>query len=190
IGPGRVIDTIRAVEVAGFTERGDFYHVLQACLVSRPEHRRVFAEVFRLFWRDPKYLEHMMSLLIPQVKGVQDDRPAAPAERRAAEALLDGAAPEPPQTDTPPAGDEITMDASATMSAEERLRTLDFELMSTAEMAEAKRMLARLSLPVSPLVTRRFRAASLGAGIDARRTLRAGLRSGGEITSLARKAPV
>jgi len=190
IGTGRVLDTIRAVEVAGFTERADFYHVLQACLVSRPEHRRVFAEVFRLFWRDPQYLEHMMSMLLPQVKGVQEDRPAAPAERRAAEALLDGAAPPPPQTDTGPEAEEITIDASATMSAEERLRTLDFEQMSTAEIAEAKQMLARLSLPVKPLVTRRARAATLKTKIDLRRTLRASLRTGGEVTSLARKSPV
>ncbi len=189
IGPGRVIDTIRAVEVAGFTERADFYHTLQACLVSRPEHRRVFAEVFRLFWRDPRYLEHMMSLLIPQVKGVQDDRAAAPAERRAAEALLDGAA-APAAPPEPATGEEITIDATATMSAEERLRTLDFEQMSMAEMAEARRMLARLSLPVVPLVTRRMTASVTGAKIDLRRTLRASLRQGGEITALARKKPV
>ena len=188
IGPGRILDTIRAVEAAGFTRREDFYHTLQACLVSRPEQRTTFAEVFRLFWRDPQFLEHMMSLLIPQVKGTQEDRPAAPAERRAAEALLDGALPPPAKAE--PQGDQITIDATATQSAEERLRTLDFELMSTAEMAEAKRMLARLSLPVKPLITRRARAASHGAAIDLQRTLRRSLRQGGEITSLARKASV
>ncbi len=65
IGPGRVVDAIRAVEAAGFTGRTDFYWTLHACFVSRPEHRAVFAQVFRLFWRDPRYLEHMMSLLLP-----------------------------------------------------------------------------------------------------------------------------
>ncbi len=187
VGPGRILDTIRAVEAAGFTERGDFYHTLQACLVSRPEHRATFAEVFRLFWRDPQFLEHMMSLLIPQVRGVQEDRAAAPAERRAAEALLDGALPPPARTEPP--GEEITIDATATQSAEERLRTLDFELMSTAEMSEARRMLARLSLPVKPLVTRRARAANHGKVIDLRRTLRQSLRLGGDIFSLAKKSP-
>jgi hypothetical protein len=187
IGPGRILDTMRAVEAAGFTQREDFYHTLQACLVSRPEHRTTFAEVFRLFWRDPQFLEHMMSLLIPQVKGTQDDRPAAPAERRAAEALLDGALPPPAKDETQ--GEEITIDATATQSAEERLRTLDFELMSTAEMAEAKRMLARLSLPVKPLVTRRSRSATHGQAVDLRRTLRQSLRQGGEITTLAKKSP-
>jgi len=40
IGPGRVIDAIRAVEAAGFSERTDFYWVLHASFVSRPEERR------------------------------------------------------------------------------------------------------------------------------------------------------
>ncbi|MDZ4134701.1 MAG: hypothetical protein U1D06_03785, partial [Paracoccaceae bacterium] len=71
IGTGRVIDAVRAVEAAGFTERPDFYFTLQACFVSRPEHRVVFDQVFRLFWRDPRYLEHMMALMLPTVRGVQ-----------------------------------------------------------------------------------------------------------------------
>ena len=53
IGPGRVLGAIRAVAAAGFTERRDFYWALHACFVSRPEERVVFAQVFRLFWRDP-----------------------------------------------------------------------------------------------------------------------------------------
>ena len=71
VGTGRVLDAIRAVEAVGFTDKQDFYHTLQACFVSRPEHRVVFAQVFRLFWRDPQFLEHMMSLLTPLVRGLQ-----------------------------------------------------------------------------------------------------------------------
>ncbi|MCX7287937.1 MAG: VWA domain-containing protein [Rhodobacterales bacterium] len=189
IGPGRVLDAIRAVEITGFDRREDFYHTLQAVLVSRPEERIVFAQVFRLFWRDPRYLEHMMTLLLPQVQGGQEERVAEAAERRAAEALLDGQLPPPPPQTSDP-GEDITIDATATMSADERLRTLDFEQMSAAETAEAQRMLARLSLPVRPLVTRRSRGSTVGPMIDARRTLRDALRHGGEIRTLSRKAPV
>ncbi len=187
IGPGRTLDAVRAVAVAGFDRREDFYFTLQAIFVSRPEERATFAQVFRLFWRDPRYLDHMMSLLLPQVHGVQEDRPAQAAEKRAAEALLDGQLPPAPENDTP--GDQIEIDASATMSSEERLKTLDFEQMSGAEIAEAKRMLARLSLPVQPLKTRRGTPSTLTARIDARRTLRDAMRHGGEITGLAHKAP-
>ncbi|MCU0912124.1 MAG: VWA domain-containing protein, partial [Rhodobacteraceae bacterium] len=72
LGPGRVIEAIRAVEAAGFTSRQDFYWALHACLVSRPEERQTFAQVFRLFWRDPRYLEHMMAAMLPAVRGVQE----------------------------------------------------------------------------------------------------------------------
>lgn len=190
IGPGRVIDAVRAVEAAGFTERRDFYWTLHACFVSRPEHRAVFAQIFRLYWRDPRYLEHMMSMMLPAVRGVQEERAARPAEKRAAEALLDGAQPEMPE-DAPDRDEEtrIEVDASLTMSSEERLRTLDFEQMSTEEIARAKRMLARLSLPVKPIPSRRAQASHLGHRYDWRRTLRAAMRQGGELHDLRRITP-
>ena len=189
IGSGRVIDAIRAVEAAGFTEKRDFYWTLHACFVSRPEQMPVFAQVFRLYWRDPRYLEHMMSLMLPAIRGVQEEKVAEAAEKRAAEALLDGA--DRPMPDDPgPEGDtKIEVDATSTMSREERLRRLDFEQMSTAEVAEAKRMLSRLSLPVQPIASRRTIADRMGRRIDARATLRAALRQGGEITGLAMRSP-
>lgn len=187
IGPGRVAEAIRAVAATGFTSREDFFYTLRACFCSRPEHLTVFAQVFRLYWRDPRYMEHMMAMMLPAVRGVQDERRARPAEKRAAEALLDGATPDLPET--PPEPEEelkIEVDASRTMSGQERLRTLDFEQMSTEEIAEAKRMLARLTLPVPPLASRRLRATTTGRRYDARRTLRLALRRGGEIRDLAR----
>ncbi|GIT87138.1 VWA domain-containing protein [Roseobacter sp. OBYS 0001] len=189
IGPGRVIDAVRAVEAAGFTEKRDFYWTLHACFVNRPEHRAVFAQIFRLYWRDPRYLEHMMSYMIPAVRGVQEDRKARSAEKRAAEALLDGA--EAPDLSQGEEGEEteIEIDASLTMSSEERLRTLDFEQMSVAEVAEAKRMIARLSLPVKPIKSRRAQASLTGQKVDAARTLRQSMRQGGDLHKIALKRP-
>ena len=191
IGPGRVIDAIRAVEAAGFTNKRDFYWTLHACFVNRPEHRRVFAQLFRLYWRDPRFMEHMMSLLTPMVRGVQEERAAQAAEKRAAEALLDGA--EVPKSDDEEenSSDEETMievDASATMSSEERLRTLDFEQMSIDEIAQAKRMLAKLTLPVKPLPSRRGMASPHGR-LDAARSMRRALRRGGEMDGLSFQLP-
>ena len=190
IGPGRVIDAIRAVEAAGFSNKRDFYWTLHACFVNRPEHRTVFAQLFRLYWRDPRYLEHMMAAMLPAIRSVQEDRPAQAAEKRAAEALLDGAEapPQDNEAETPEEDALIEVDASLTMSAAERLRTLDFEQMSLAEMAQAKRVLARLELPVKPLPSRRSMASGRGR-IDAARTLRGALRKGGEMHKLAFKTP-
>jgi uncharacterized protein len=188
-GPGRVLDAIRAVAAAGFTDRTDFFFTLQACFTARPEHRAIFAQIFRLYWRDPRYLEHMMAMLLPAINGVAADRVAKPAEKRAAEALLDGV-----NRDLPDIGSEeedgtkVEVDATFTMSSEERLRNLDFEQMSMAEMAEAKRQLEKMTLPVRPLQSRRTMAAHYGAMPDWRRTMKAALRRGGELQRFEMKA--
>ncbi len=186
IGTGRVVDAIRAVEAAGFTEKRDFYWTLHACFVSRPEHRTVFAQVFRLYWRDPRYLEHMMSMMLPAIRGVQEERKADPAEKRAAEALLEGVERDMPDAAEQDEESELEIDASQTASSEERLRSLDFEQMSTEEIAQAKRMLAKLALPIKPLKSRRGQVSNLGNRIDRARTLRMAMKQGGELHEIAR----
>ncbi|MEL6564019.1 MAG: VWA domain-containing protein [Pseudomonadota bacterium] len=188
IGPGRVLNAIEAVTAAGFTEKRDFYWTLHACFVSKPEQRAVFSQIFRLYWRDPRYLEHMMAAMIPAVRGVQENRTAQAAEKRAAEALLDGAGSDVDMPEGEPEGTEIEIDASLTMSTEERLKTLDFEQMSTSEMAQAKAMLARMEMPVDPIASRRARNAHRGR-IDPARTLRASMRRAGDLRDLKWKTP-
>ncbi|WYK18437.1 VWA domain-containing protein [Roseovarius sp. W115] len=184
------MDAIRAVEAAGFTSKQDFFFTLRACFVNRPEQRAVFAQVFRLYWRDPRYMEHMMSLMLPAIRGVQEDRTAKAAEKRAAEALLDGIEPEVPEArDDEGKETLIEIDASLTMSREEKLKTLDFEQMSTSEIAYAARMLSRLSLPVKPFASRRGMPSHTGHRIDARKTLRAAMRRGGEMRRIHLQKP-
>ncbi|UAB90552.1 VWA domain-containing protein [Ruegeria sp. SCSIO 43209] len=189
IGTGRVIDAIRAVQAAGFTEKRDFYWTLHACFVNRPEHRTVFAQVFRLYWRDPRYLEHMMSMMLPAIRGVQEERKADAAEKRAVEALLDGVERDLPESTEQQEESEIEIDATQTASSEERLRNLDFEQMSTSEIAQAKRMLSRLNLPVKPIESRRGQASHLGHRVDRARTLRSAMRQGGELRDIAHLQP-
>lgn len=185
LGPGRIKDAIRAVGAVGFTQKQDFFWTLHAVFVSKPEQRTIFAQVFRLYWRDPQYLEHMMSFLTPAVRGVQEERIAQPAEKRAAQALLDGQNPDGPDEQQ---GDEteIDIDAAQTANAQERLKTLDFEQMSVAEMAQAKRILATLRLPIPPIQTRRTQARS-GRLPDWQQTMRRAMRTGGEVQAFATK---
>ena len=188
VGTGRVVDAVRAIEAAGFTDKRDFYYALQACFVSRPEHRQVFAQVFRLFWRDPQFMEHMMALLVPIVRGVNEPHKPAAAEKRAAEALIDGADAPPPPREAEGEGREIEFDATLTFSADEKLKHLDFEQMSTAELTAAKRAIARLDLPVTPIASRRTRVDPRGRVADWRGTMRASLRAGGDLRALSMRA--
>ena len=188
VGPGRVIDAVRAVSAAGFTDRMDFYWALHACFVSKPEQRVVFAQIFRLFWRDPRYLEHMMSLMLPAIRGVQDEQRAASAQKRAAQALLADQMPDLPEEENQEEGTSIEIDASMTLSTEEKLRNLDFEQMSTDEISQAKRMIARLTLPVKPLASRRLAPDATGKKTDRHQSLRAAMRKGGEMQYIARSS--
>lgn len=188
IGTGRVIDAVRAVQAAGFTNRTDFFWVLHACFVARPDQRAIFDQVFRLFWRDPAYLEQMMSVMQPALN-LAAETAADSAASRAAEALFDGVdRPTPDRSDDDDPLTEIDVDAASTVSDVERLRSLDFDQMSNADIAAAKRMLARLTLPVPPLTSRRHRAAHRGR-IDPKRTLRASHRQGGEMAVPLRHRP-
>jgi uncharacterized protein with von Willebrand factor type A (vWA) domain len=189
VGPGRTKDAVRAVAAAGFSDKADFYWTLHACFVSRPEQKIIFAQVFRLFWRDPRYLEHMMAMMLPAVRGVQEEKMANAGEKRAAEALLDDQIPEMPEQEQNEEETMIEIDSSFTMSKSEKLKTLDFEQMSTDEITQAKAMLARMRLPVDPLKSRRHIATPLKARVDQSATLRAAMRSGGDIRDLKFSTP-
>ena len=186
IGTGRVIDAIHAVLAVGFTQKQDFYWTLHACFVSRPEHKAVFSQIFRLYWRDPQYLAHMMSMMLPTISGIQEDRTVLAAEKRAVEALMDGQMPQAPDDAEDQRDKEtlIEVDASFTISETERFKKLDFEQMSTAEIAQAKAMLAHLTLPVKPLASRRTRTNLQGRMVDKATTVRASMRQGGDMQKL------
>ncbi len=186
VGPGRVLEAIRAVEAIGFDRRADFYWALSACFVSRPEHRDVFNTTFGLFWRDPEFMERMMAALLPQMRAPAQPRPPKAAELRAMEAMMEGG--ERPQSPPPrEEGEEIELDASLTFSAEERLKRQDFEQMSAAEARAARAALARIALPVQPIASRRTRADQHGLLPDWRGTLRAAMRTG-DLRDIRRRA--
>lgn len=187
VGPGQVQTAIQAVRRAGFSKRQDFYYTLRASMINRPEHLETFHQVFTFFWRDPDYLERMMKMMLPLVQAIGDDEEQLPkpAERRAAEALMEEQN-RPPQA---PEQQEVELDAELTFSPNEILRGMDFEQMSAAEIYEAARAIRNLRLPVEPLKTRRHAAAPTGPRPDTRAILRRVLRRGGEIDRLSLKRP-
>jgi hypothetical protein len=180
IGPGRVIDAVHAVRAAGVTNRADFYWTLHAIFVNRRDQRELFDEAFRLFWRDPQLLERMMAMLLPQMS-VPPDEAKKPMTRRIAEALRGNEA---DRREREPEKTEEKIDATLTWSDRELLRTKDFEQMSNDEVDAAKAMMAKLRLPFAPVPTRRFRPDPAGTRADLRATLRATLKTGGDLITL------
>lgn len=184
-GPAQVETAIRAVAAVGFTKREDFYHTLRATLVTKASDQEVFHQAFSMFWRDPDFLEQMLHMLSPSVRSDATPPKAKAADRRASEAL--GQAPDRPAPERQPS--EVERDMRFSMSERETIRAMDFEQMSADELAEAARAIKGLRLPVPRLPARRARAVTSGGRADARATVRAALRRGGEIHRIARKAP-
>jgi hypothetical protein len=187
IGSDRVIDCVRALEIAGAEQfplrREDWYWTMSAVLLSRQEQRPIFDQAFRIFWRDPKLAERMMQLMLPQAYGR-----AAKPEQQQSQRLTDALFQQPREEDA--STQKLELEARLTFSSREVLARMDFDTMSAAELVEAKKMLARLRLPLPLIRTRRKKISMNGKSIDLRATLRESLREGGDIIALERTAPI
>jgi uncharacterized protein with von Willebrand factor type A (vWA) domain len=175
VGPGAVLDAVKSVQAVGITNREDFYWTLHAVFVKRHKDREIFDQAFHIFWRNPRLLERMMSLVLPQFRDPNVTE-SNPLNRRVNEALSGGEPPpDLPEKEQPP---ELELDAELTWSEQELLQDKDFEQMSADEIERAKRAISRMRLTLNEVPIRRFRAHPHGARIDMRRTLRQSLRYG------------
>ncbi len=184
IGPGKVLDAIRAVETAGLKRRDDFYWTLHSVFVNRRDQRELFDQAFHIFWRNPEILEKMMSMMLPQMS-VPETSPEGPKTlQRVADAILPGQG----EDGKEPEKEEVEIEATLTFSDRELLQSKDFEAMSADEVAKAKRLIANLRLPIVEVKTRRFVPNPAGRRVDMRRTMRASLRSGGDVIPLQHRS--
>jgi len=183
VGPGTVLEAIRAVSALGMSSRTDFYWALHAVFVNRRDQRDLFDQAFHIFWRNPKILERMMALMLPQMDMESDPNMGEALAPRIAEALAQGS----DDRSKPREEEELEFDAAMTWSQQEVLRTKDFEKMTNDEVALARAAIRRLRLPIMEVPTRRFRSNPTGARADMRATLRAALRSGGDTIPLKYK---
>jgi uncharacterized protein with von Willebrand factor type A (vWA) domain len=182
VGPAKALDALSAVEAVGLENRDDFREALAAVLVSRREHRALFEQAFNFFWRDPRLLERLMAALLPKIRGLADD-PVEALPARLAQAMLP-----PPQPLVEPEPREPEFDATLSFSAREVLQKKDFATMTLDELAEVKRLLRNVKLPLPRLAVRRTAPAPHGALVDLRATLRRSIGGGGALAPLRFRA--
>ena len=184
VGPDRVLDGLAALALTGIERRDDLYWTLAAVFVDRHDRLALYDEAFRLFWRDPGL--GLRAATVPPVAGrLAGTHPPPTLSQRLARALLGGRS-------HPDAGQSqrVTFDATLTFSDRESLRTMDFESMTTEEIAAARAALAQLKLQLPDARTRRYAPHARGERIDARATLRASLRTAAAALQLKRRSAV
>lgn len=177
VGPSRVVDAVRAVEVSGTDRRDDLYWVLHSVFASRSDHHAVFKTAFELFWRSQESSGSLwQGVATADVQEALPQNPAAAA--RVAQAMMQQG--DNREVELPV---EVELDLAETLSREEVLATKDFAQMTAYELAEARRAVSDLVLPVAKVKTRRFRNSHSGSRLDMRRMMRASLATGGEWVS-------
>jgi len=181
VGPGAVLDALEAVNVARIGNRDDFYWTLHAVFVKRREHSMLFDEAFKLFFRKRGYIEQLIASMLPEAPRSEPKAPS-PGAQRIQEALYGG-------LDRREEPSEVEIDARLTVSDREILQKKDFAQMTAAEIAAAKEAIAKLTLPLDLVRTRRLTAARHGHMIDIRRTLRASMKAGGAVIDLKYLGP-
>ena len=185
IGTDKVMDAVRILPIAGLERRSDCHATLSALFLTRHEQQAVFDDAFAQFWTPSAAEEREQALRLPKVRGPLAHRPVNPGRVR--EAMMPLAA---HLSHKDEAADEVTVDATLTFSATERLKAIDFERMTTEEWNAARRAVSQLRLPRPWLRTRRYRPLDRGPSIDLARTLRRMAREGGELTHIARRARI
>jgi len=112
VGPGQVLRAVEAVEAAGLKKRDDFYWTLHSVFVNRRDQREIFDQAFHVYWRNPRLLEKMMEMLLPQV-GVPAEPDKKELSRRLQDALSPGRGEAPKGEEEPP---EVEIEATFTVS--------------------------------------------------------------------------
>jgi uncharacterized protein len=182
VGPGAVLDALEALSVANVGTRDDFYWTLHAVFVKRHEHTILFDQAFRIFFRKRGYIEKMIASMLPEIASGSPKAPP-PGAQRIQEALFSGL------NERDQSKSEVEVDARLTVSDREILQKKDFAQMSAAEIAAAKEAIARLTLPLDEVRTRRLAPNRHGHIIDVRRTLRASMKAGGALIDLKYLGP-
>jgi len=177
VGPAAVRDAVEAVQIAGIGSREEFYWVLHSVFVKRREDHEVFDQAFKLFWRTRDLVEKMIAMFSPVAMENKQREKLKAGETRVSQALFEGHEKQRPPEDKP----MIDIDARETISGNEVLRQQDFAQMTAFELAEAKAAIAKLTLPFDQVETRRYKSSTVQKRIDPRATMRAAMRTGGDL---------
>ena len=153
---------VDALDTVGIASRAGVYWAGRATLARRPEDIPVYDKIFDAVW----------------MRGRYESREQGPVEHVTIATDDDGTDEDPDSSGGDDDGDEII---TVRFSTAEVLAHKDFAEYSTAELAEARKLMARLRLVGSPRRSRRrVRSKRMRGRPDLRRTVRGAIRAGGE----------
>jgi len=167
VTPERPVAFARALELVRPLTRRRLYWTARGVFVSDPAQVAAFDAVFRAVFG------HAPDPAFAHEDPTREDAPRESPVLTGAHGGEDGE-------------DEVEV-PRAVAGDEERLATRRFDALEPDELAQLYGLMSRLQLAPPPRRTRRHERSRHGRAIDLRRTLRGGLRSGGEPIRLAHR---
>ncbi len=160
VGPGRVVDALRALDAVDITRQEDVFFALRQTLVARQDELDLFDRAFTAwFLRAP--------VLPPEGRRTEE------VAQRIGEAPTSQAGAGVPDDS---GGDPLELGASG----HELLREKDFDEMTPTEFELARRLIAAIADARPRRASRRRRRDLRGDRLDMRRLIRQSLRTGGD----------
>ena len=176
IGNQSSIDALNSIKILKIGNRNEFYWALHSNLIYRNEDTEIFNQCFHLFWQNPKILQQMFNLLLPQI-GTQK---APTTNKKQLKRISDNIQKQNKDVNIEKK-EEIIFDSQMSWSNKSALNTKDFEMMSLEEIHQAEKEIKKFLIKSKTQISRRWKKNDQSTKISTKYTIKKSVKNNGII---------
>ena len=176
IGNQSSIDALNSIKILKIGNRNEFYWALHSNLIYRNEDKEIFDQCFHLFWQNPKILQQMFNLLLPQI-GTQK---APTTNKKQFKRISDNIQKQNKDIEKEKK-EEIIFDSKMSWSNKSALNTKDFEMMSLKEIKQAEKEIKKFLIKSKTQISRRWKKNNQSSKISTKYTIKKSVKNNGII---------
>ena len=176
IGNQSSIDTLNSIKILKIGNRNEFYWALYSNLIYRNDDTEIFNQCFHLFWQNPKILQQMFNLLLPQI-GTQK---APTTNKKQLKRISDNIQKQNKDVNIEKK-EEIIFDSQMSWSNKSALNTKDFEMMSLEEIHQAEKEIKKFLIKSKTQISRRWKKNDQSTKISTKYTIKKSVKNNGII---------
>jgi uncharacterized protein with von Willebrand factor type A (vWA) domain len=172
IGTESSINLLKALKSIKIGTRDEFYWTLHSTLINKNEDKELFDQCFYLFWQNPKIMEQIFNLLLPQI-GKQS---APKNQKKRLKRIEDNISKKISDIDIKKRNAR-QFDSKMSWSDKTIIKSKDFDMMSLDEINSAQKEIKKLLLNFKNYKSRRWKKKEIGSRISQKDTLKKSIRS-------------
>ena len=176
IGNQSSIDALNSIKILKIGNRNEFYWALHSNLIYRNEDTEIFDQCFHLFWQNPKILQQMFNILLPQI-GTQK---APTTNKKQLKRISDNIQKQNKDIQKEKK-EEIIFDSKMSWSNKSALNTKDFEMMSLKEIKQAEKEIKKFLIKSKTQISRRWKQNDQSSKISTKYTIKKSVKNNGII---------